>query len=330
VTVPVPVGISLAAPLARVHTFTLRGPAGIGVLSIGVDVRSPHPPTFAAELTTVQLGSIAIDSLSATSYATARAQRHIDADGLDALHFGLVRLGRGAVTQDGRSYRQQSGVAAWIRSAAPYRSRLEPSPPAARSHIIHTTVPMELLPGRAPKLAALTATALPNTPLVRAATNFLSTVSRGLPQPGSATANFVEHAIVDLLLAVIAERTADAMPAESVEAGTRVRIRDFVLRRLPDSELGPRRIASEFGISTRYLHRLFESEDTSVGSFIRRERLKKAAGELVDPTLRHLDLKAIATRSGFAGADQFARAFKSRYGMSPRDYRRGSNGPLSA
>lgn len=189
---------------------------------------------------------------------------------------------------------------------------------------------MALLPGRAAHLSALTSVTLPRTALVAAATNFLGTVSLGLPQPGSPTASFVEHAIVDLLLAVVAERSAEGLPAEATEAGTRVRIRDFVLRRLPDAELGPARIAAEFGISTRYLHRLFESEDTSVGSFIRRERLEKAAGELTDPALRHLDVKAIASRSGFAGADQFARAFKSRYGMSPRDYRRSDRiGPSS-
>jgi AraC-like DNA-binding protein len=143
-----------------------------------------------------------------------------------------------------------------------------------------------------------------------------------LPQPGSAAANFVEHAIVDLLLAVLAEQVSETLPAESTEAGTRLRIRDFVLRRLADLELGPKRIAAEFGMSTRYLHRFFESEDTSVGSFIRGERLKKAAGELANPALRHLDVRAIATRSGFAGGDQFARAFKSKYGVTPRDYRR--------
>jgi transcriptional regulator GlxA family with amidase domain len=38
--------------------------------------------------------------------------------------------------------------------------------------------------------------------------------------------------------------------------------------------------------------------------------------------LRHLDMPSIAMRSGFAGADQFARAFKSKYGLSPREYRR--------
>jgi AraC-like DNA-binding protein len=184
---------------------------------------------------------------------------------------------------------------------------------------------MALLPGKAEKLAELTATVLPRTALLIAATSFLSTVSLGLPQPGSDAANFVEHAIVDLLLAVIAERTAESLPAELTEAGTRLRIRDFVLRRLPDTELGPQRIAVEFGISTRYLHRLFESEDISVGSFIRGERLKKAAIDLVDPALRHLDVKTIASRSGFAGADQFARAFRSKYGISPRDFRRGDH-----
>jgi AraC-like DNA-binding protein len=101
-----------------------------------------------------------------------------------------------------------------------------------------------------------------------------------------------------------------------------VRIRDFILRRLPDAELRPRRIATEFRISVRYLHRLFESEDTSGGSFIRDERLKKAAGELADPTMRHLDLKTIAARSGFGGADQFSRAFKARDGRPPGDFRR--------
>jgi AraC-like DNA-binding protein len=322
-SVPVPVGISLAAPLERVHTFTLRGREGLDLLSVGVDVIADDPQRFEAELTTVQLGAIAVDSLAATAYRTLRTPRRIAADGLDVAYFCMVRLGRGEVEQDGRRGRHQAGSAVLLRSSSPYRSYLLPAPTSPpRSHVVLTSIPVNLLGGKAEKIAGLTAAPLPRSPLQAAANSFLTTVSLGLPQPGSATASFVEHAIVDLLLAVIAERTADSLPPESAEAGTRVRIRDFVLRRLPDAELGPARIASEFGISTRYLHRLFESEDSSVGSFIRHERLKKAARELADPTLRHLDLKAIAARSGFAGADQFGRAFKSRYGMTPREYRR--------
>jgi AraC-like DNA-binding protein len=237
-----------------------------------------------------------------------------------------LRTGRSVLEQDGRSAEQLPGSSAILRSSTPYRSHNQAAGGPGRNHVILTTVPMTLLPGKANQLGLLTATTLPRTALVAAATSFLGTVSLGLPQPGSAAAAFLEHAIVDLLLAVVAERTAGLLPAQASEAGTRVRIRDFVLRRLPDAELGPQRIAAEFGISTRYLHRLFESEDTSVGSFIRRERLKNAATELADPTLRHLDVKTIANRSGFAGADQFARAFKSRYGLSPRDYRRGERG----
>jgi AraC-like DNA-binding protein len=328
--VGVPVGISLAAPLERVHTFVLRGNEGLAALGSSIELRAPDPSAFSAELTTVQLGAIAVDSLSATTYTALRTARHIR-DGVDVVHFGLVRSGQGSIAQDGRTYQQRAGVAGLLRSVSPFRSHTVPHPESAqRSHVILTTIPMTALPGRAAKIATMTAVALPRTPLLAAAANFLSTVSMGLPQPGSATANFVEHAIVDLTLAVIAERTAEELPPESAEAGTRVRIRDFVLRRLPDAELGPRRIATEFGISIRYLHRLFESEDTSVSSFIRVERLKKAAGELADPTLRHLDLKSIAARSGFGGADQFSRAFKTRYGMTPRDYRRADNANRAA
>jgi AraC-like DNA-binding protein len=322
----VPVGISRAAPLERVHTVTFRGAEGLAALANGVDLLAPDPRAFAAELTTVQLGAISVDALSSTAYTAIRSARHISDDGVDAVHFGLLRAGQGSITQDGRLYQQQAGGASLLRTVTPYRSETTPRPESGRrSQVILTTISMALLPGKAAKVALLTATSLPRTPLVAAAANFLGTVSMGLPQPGSATANFVEHAIVDLTLAVIAEGTADEMPPESAEAGTRVRIRDFVLRRLADTELGPRRIATEFGISIRYLHRLFESEDTSVSSFIRGERLRKAAGELADPTLRHLDLKSIAARSGFGGADQFSRAFKTRYGMTPRDYRRADN-----
>jgi AraC family transcriptional regulator, positive regulator of tynA and feaB len=322
----VPVGISLAAPLERVHTFTLRGAEGLAVLASGTDLLTPDPAAFEAELTTVQLGSIAVDALSATVYTAIRSARHVRDDGVDSVYFGLMRAGQGSVAQDRRVYQQQPGGACVLRTTVPYRAYTAPWPESARrSQVILTTIPMSLLPGKAAKIATMTAVALPKTPLVAAAANFLGTVSLGLPQPGSAAASFVEHAIVDLTLAVIAERTAEELPPESAEAGTRVRIRDFVMRRLPDTELGPRRIATEFGISIRYLHRLFESEDTSVSSFIRGERLKKAASELADPTLRHLDLKSIAARSGFGGADQFARAFKSRYGMTPRDYRRADN-----
>lgn len=321
---PVPVGISLAAPLERVHTFSLRGPAGLAAIAVGLDIIVADPGSFEAELTTAQLGAIAVDSLRATAYVTRRTARHIADDDLgDRVYFGTVRSGRVVIEQDGRRSDQVPGASAMMRSSAPYRSHNHVSSAgAARNHVILATVPMELLPGRAGDIGKLTAVALPRTALVAAATNFLGTVSLGLPQPGSSAATFVEHAIVDLLLAVVAERGAESLPVEASEAGTRVRIRDYVLRRLPDAQLGPARIAAEFGISTRYLHRLFESEDTSVGSFIRRERLKKAATELADPALRHLDVKTIANRSGFAGADQFARAFKSRYGLSPRDYRR--------
>jgi AraC-like DNA-binding protein len=321
--IPVPVGISLAAPLERVHTFTLRGQAGIDTLATGVDLITADPRRFEAELTTVQLGAIAVDSLSATAYRAVRTRRRLTADGLDVVHFCQLRLGRGAMEQDGRSAEQHAGSAMMLRSVAPYRSRIDPYPQTApRSHVVMATVPMAALPDRAASIAELTCNVLPKTALLVAATAFLSTVALGLPQPGSTAATFVEHAIVDLVLAVIAEQTAESLLPESVEAGTRVRIRDFVLRRLPDAELGPQRIATEFGISTRYLHRLFESEDVSVGAFIRRERLKKAAAELSDSTLRHLDLRTIAARSGFAGPDQFARAFRSRYGVSPREYRR--------
>ena len=283
--------------------------------------QAPDPSRFEADLSVIHLGAVTLTSFSSTEFSTIRRRKNIRAADRPTVYFGIVSGGTLLVRQDGRQSQSGAGSAVLVRSWAPLQTKQRMGAGGVRFQCSVAAVPLSALVGREQIITQLTATALPATALLAAASTFLSAVAVGLPQPGSATADFVEHAIIDLLLAVLAEQRSVAQPVESGEAGTRIRIRDFVLRRLPDVELGPRRIAQEFGISTRYLHRLFEAEDSSVSSFIRAERLKKAADELVNPSLR-VDIAAIAARSGFAGADQFARAFKARYGLSPRDYRR--------
>ncbi|MBO1415252.1 helix-turn-helix domain-containing protein [Streptomyces sp. FH025] len=50
--------------------------------------------------------------------------------------------------------------------------------------------------------------------------------------------------------------------------------------------------------------------------------------ELADPALRTLPVHAIAARCGIPGASDFSRAFKTTYGLSPREHRhRALDGP---
>jgi AraC-like DNA-binding protein len=51
------------------------------------------------------------------------------------------------------------------------------------------------------------------------------------------------------------------------------------------------------------------------------QRLARSARELSRAQSAHLTVTQIAFASGFADAAHFSRAFRRRYGVSPRDYR---------
>jgi hypothetical protein len=75
-------------------------------------------------------------------------------------------------------------------------------------------------------------------------------------------------------------------------------------------------------ISVRYLHKLFELEETTVADWIRRRRLEACHRDLRDPALADQPVSTIAARRGLTSAAHFSRAFRSVYGITPTEYRR--------
>jgi AraC-like DNA-binding protein len=102
------------------------------------------------------------------------------------------------------------------------------------------------------------------------------------------------------------------------------RIQDFILDNLSDPMLSPTSIANAFRFSPRYLHRLFEEFDVTVGGWVRKRRLSAAKTELSSKAMVGYGITQIAMRYGFADASHFSHAFRAEYGISPRDFRRGA------
>jgi len=82
--------------------------------------------------------------------------------------------------------------------------------------------------------------------------------------------------------------------------------------------------ATEAGLSPRYIHRLFEADEDSFGTFLMNERLNAARRMLRHPSSGHLPMATIAAESGFSDPSHFTRAFRTRYGMTPGEWRRRS------
>jgi AraC-like DNA-binding protein len=104
----------------------------------------------------------------------------------------------------------------------------------------------------------------------------------------------------------------------------------FIEHRLGDPELSPGTVAAAHHISLRYLHKLFEGEQTTVADWIRRRRLERSRRDLLDPALRDRPVSATAVRWGLTDPAHFSRLFRAAYGMPPGEYRAAHAVPAGA
>lgn len=128
----------------------------------------------------------------------------------------------------------------------------------------------------------------------------------------------------DLLVALLSEPLAGSRQlAGSLRRTLPLRIKDHIDRNLADPGLDPVQVATAFGISTRYLHKLFEPERETVAHYIRDLRLERVRLRLLDSRFADRPISALAFDAGFGDLSGFNRAFKAKYGVSPRELRQG-------
>lgn len=99
------------------------------------------------------------------------------------------------------------------------------------------------------------------------------------------------------------------------------RVKAYVSEHLRDPTLSPERIATESGISVRYLHRLFEPTGESVSASILRQRLHCTYADLIDPRLAQATITDIALSWGFNDSSHFSRVFARTFGVTARELR---------
>ncbi|KPU99124.1 hypothetical protein APR50_28525 [Variovorax paradoxus] len=146
-------------------------------------------------------------------------------------------------------------------------------------------------------------------------------------QPHPALAYFSEQSFVSLLAAIYCEAVAGAPQAGDAGAAKRherdrwQRLAAYVEANLCDPELSVEAIARELCISKRLVHRLFATQQTQYGTYLRERRLERAAEELANERLVQLSVTEIAFRNGFNDPSHFSRAFRDRFGATPGGYR---------
>jgi AraC-like DNA-binding protein len=227
--------------------------------------------------------------------------------------------GRAVIEQDDRQAELGTGDFSFVDLSRPCQLAGELNSVAA------VMFPRALLPLRYQDTRQLTGvtfgTVDPTSALVTALVGRV--LDRGEQYAGPAGAR-IGTAIFDLITAALSARLdrTDALPADTRLQVLTWRVKNYIEQRLGDHELSPAEVAAAHHISLRYLYRIFEGEQTTVGAWIRGRRLDRCQRDLVDPALNDRPVSAVGSRWGFVDATHFGRVFRSQYGVTPSEYRR--------
>jgi AraC-like DNA-binding protein len=296
-----------------------------------VQIRTPDRDEFGARMWGYELGPLSLFRIAAAANTMVRTSGAIAACDPECLHMSIVLRGRITAAQEGRTGVARIGDVISYETSHPVIFRADQP---FESLVVR--VPREMLGKEAAHISNLTAVGISgHEGLPRAAVAFFRSLVGGL-EDGTITEADAPNAVECVLDLVRGLYTAPTFVHEPARLRTRaeilLHIQSFIEASLGDPGLNPEEIARASFISTRYLHKLFEAEGTSVCRWIRASRLERCRCDLLDPALAHETVLAIATRWGLPSPQHFSRLFRSAYGCSPselrRDARRHADVPL--
>jgi AraC-like DNA-binding protein len=186
------------------------------------------------------------------------------------------------------------------------------------------SVPRYRLEGRLHSLSDIMAQRIDgSTGVGHVASSMLSAALNEAPRMQSSEANRIANHLLDLLSLSLAERTEATRGDRATTYSTSMlrRVQEYVEQHLDDEELSPEQVATAQNVSVRYVNKLFAREGTSVARWIRIRRLERCRMDLENSDNVSRSISDIAYSHGFGNISSFNRAFRSRFGLSPRTLR---------
>ncbi|GAA0460879.1 helix-turn-helix domain-containing protein [Streptomyces olivaceiscleroticus] len=282
-------------------------------LDVNILEENPSP----GRIVTQQLGATQVSNVQAGSQEVTRSKRLIARDGKEYLILTLQHRGIAIKEQDGRECRIEPGNFSISDSSRTFRKKVE-----GDFRFTSFQFPRKDLRVRDEDLHALTAQSFSGH---KGSAALVASYFARMAREAAGFDDFVGRQFVatglDLLALVINERRGRFRPqAPESAAAMTVRVKDHILQNLSDPDLSPTSIAAAHFISVRYLHKLFQMEGTTVGEWIRAERLERCRRDLLQSPALRLGVATIARRWGFVSPSHFSRIFRAAYGIAPRDW----------
>lgn len=288
-------------------------------VQLGCDaVRKDDSGNFEGSIRQHTLPSLDVSVVNSGPQKVMRTPGHISRSGDDYFLVSIQARGQGVVRQDGRDAVLAAGDFALYDSTRPYELLFD----NAFEQIV-LKLPGERLRGELHDTEALTATTVSGREgaghlllgMIRTLREDIDTL-----QPASALA--VANGVQSILVAGLQTLPAARAPGLSnLTAYHLARVKRRIDEQLADPSLSVGSLAAELGVSASHIHRIFKSEPLTPSQYIWERRLEACSRDLLEPRLAGRPVADIAYGRGFNDAAHFSRAFRERFGCSPREWR---------
>jgi len=159
----------------------------------------------------------------------------------------------------------------------------------------------------------------------RIASMLIGELSNELEAIGDMTGRQMQDTMLGMVSAALNEiRNGPSVPSSEPRYQLAQRALRLVEDQLGNDELSCEFVAARLGVSCRYLRKVFADRGRSLSDIIWNRRLEEAHRQLVSKCGVQRSVTSIAFDCGFKDSAHFSRAFRARFGISPRDFRRSS------
>ncbi|WP_424631533.1 helix-turn-helix domain-containing protein [Bradyrhizobium sp. SYSU BS000235] len=282
-----------------------------------------NPKAFAGRVRPRDIFGLNASEIRNNKCRCERTQRDIRLDGLDHCFAVFQVAGQSTIVQDDQAVALTVGDVAFINCARPVTYLND-----GHEQWITLQLPRQCLirgVGFEPHCGL---SGYSGTPASRLLFQLVLNACNDEQLMPTSSNNYMRLAVFDLLGALLAP--PDAAPSSLHSDRLFKRICDVVKDRFAQPDFGPCEIAAEVGISLRYLQKLFTNRGCTCSGFIQSVRLDQAARSINRRTSMQSGqpLSEIAYACGYRDYNNFARAFRQRFGHAPGVHEQGDDANL--
>lgn len=290
------------------------------VLCQAFTVLNPHIPresrqgAFDSGVTKKELLGVSVTEVHSRAQVLVHGDPEIRRMPDDYFFLNMQACGSLTTLQDGRSTTVRPGECCLVDTTRPYELRYDDW------RTLSLRIPRHVLLPKLKHPESVTALKLGDDGRMGTViTDFVRSLF-ALPEDlGSEAQGALVESLANLLGAAFNPRhAADQGARQHIREELRNSIVAYVKVHIGNPKLSTATVAHRFGISPRYLQKLFEDSDHTFAETLSMIRLHKIADELQAPSSRRRSISEIAYRWGYSDLSSFCRAFRRRYGMSAR------------